>query len=69
MARDIVAVALLTQPELQGLGAAFGRAWPIENAPYFTGLLQAIDEADRLLWRDRDKEDLRVSSPSSRTLA
>ena len=53
VAERIVAVALLTQPELQGLGAAFDRAWPIEEAPCFTGLLQAIDEADRRLWRGR----------------
>ena len=43
----IVAVALLTEPELQGFGAAFNRAWPVEDAPCFAGLLQAIDEADR----------------------
>ena len=50
----IVAVALLTRPELQGLGAAFNRAWPIEEAPCFAGLLEAIDEADRELWHARD---------------
>jgi len=50
----IVAVALLTQPELKGLGAAFDRAWPIDDVPCFSGLLQAIDAADRQLWQDRD---------------
>ena len=54
MARRIVAVALLTRPELQSLGAAFDRAWPVEDTPCFGGLLQAIDEADREVWRERD---------------
>jgi hypothetical protein len=56
MTRRIVAVALLTQPELEGLGAAFDRAWPIDDTPCFHGLLQAIDEAERDVWRDRDAE-------------
>lgn len=46
MARHIVAVALLTHPELQSLGSAFDRAWPVEEAPDFEGLLQAIDDAE-----------------------
>src|SRR5690349_20091789 len=29
----IVAVALLTEPELQALGSAFDRAWPIDDSP------------------------------------
>lgn len=46
----IVAVALLTQPDLDALGKAFDRAWPIEKAPNtFDDLLDAIDEADRRL--------------------
>jgi hypothetical protein len=55
MTGRIVAVALLTKPELDGLGAAFERSWPIEDAPCFTGLLEAIDDADRSLWRSRDR--------------
>ena len=44
----IVAIALLTQPELEGLGRAFRRAWPIEEARSSSeDLLKAIDEADR----------------------
>jgi hypothetical protein len=43
----IVAVALLTRPELQGLGAAFDRAWPVVETPGLNGLLEAVDEADR----------------------
>jgi hypothetical protein len=54
VADRIVAVALLTRPELQTLGTAFDRAWPVDQEPCFSGLLQAIDEADRQLWRQRD---------------
>jgi hypothetical protein len=48
--KRIVAIALLTEPELKGLGKAFDRAWPIEDAPLsFDLLLRAIDEADQKL--------------------
>jgi hypothetical protein len=50
----IVAVCLVTSNELTLLGRAFDRAWPVEETPCFSGLLQAIDEADRNLWRERD---------------
>ena len=53
----IVAVALVTEDELQLLGGGFSRAWPIDETPCFEGLLEAIDEADRQLWRWRDKSD------------
>ncbi len=43
----IVAVALLTEHDLGLLGPTFNRAWPVENAPSFSELLRAIDEADR----------------------
>jgi hypothetical protein len=49
----IVAVGLLTQHELAVLGPAFNRVWPIQEAPSFAELLQAIDEADRKL-KDSD---------------
>lgn len=42
----IVAVGLLTDQDLELLGNTFKRLWPIENAPAFSELLQAIDEAD-----------------------
>jgi hypothetical protein len=45
----IVAVALLTQQDLNMLGPTFDRIWPVEDAPGFNELLRAIDEADRLL--------------------
>ena len=50
----IVAIGLLTQEDLKTLGSAFNRAWPVDEAPCFKGLLEAIDEADRRLWRERD---------------
>lgn len=56
MSKRIVAVGLLTKNDVDLLGPAFDRLWPIENAPCFAGLLNAIDEADRQLARDRDNE-------------
>ena len=57
MAKDrIVALALVTQPELNRLGPAFRRAYPIDETPCFGELLRAIDEADRAVWRERDAE-------------
>ena len=52
----IVAVGLLTEHELQLLGKGFSRAWPINNAPDFDGLLKAIDEAEREMWRARNQQ-------------
>jgi hypothetical protein len=45
----IVAVGLLTRNDLTLLGPTFDRAWPVENAPMFSELLRAIDQADREL--------------------
>lgn len=50
----IVAVALLTQPEVDALGPAFDRAYPVDETACFSELLQAIDAADRLLLREPD---------------
>jgi hypothetical protein len=50
-----VAVGLLTDHDLGLLGDGFNRAWPVDEVPCFTGLLEAIDEADRELWRERDR--------------
>lgn len=48
MANDrIVAVGLLTRNDVRLLGPSFDRLWPVEDAPCFSGLLQAIDKADR----------------------
>ena len=46
---QIVAVGLLTRNDVRLLGPSFDRLWPVEEAPSFSGLLQAIDEADRRL--------------------
>jgi len=45
----IVAVGLLTEREVNLLGATFDRLWPVEDVPEFDELLRAIDEADREL--------------------
>lgn len=50
----IVAVGLLTKRDLTLLGPAFDRAWPVDETPCYGRLLDAIDEADRVLWRERD---------------
>ena len=42
----IIAVGLLTQRDVDVLGANFRHLWPIDEAPCFTQLLKAIDEAD-----------------------
>jgi hypothetical protein len=47
----IVAVGLLTRRDLNALGPAFDRAWPVEETPNFSELLRAIDDADRALSR------------------
>jgi hypothetical protein len=45
----VIAIGLLTQRDLDLLGPAFARLWPIEETPCFNGLLVAIDEADRAI--------------------
>ncbi len=50
----IIAIGLLTQRDLETLGSGFQRVWPVDETPCFSKLLQAIDEADRDLWRERD---------------
>ena len=45
--KRIIAVGLLTRNGLQTLGPAFDRLWPVEDAPCFPELLQAIDDVDR----------------------
>lgn len=55
MEERIVAVGLLTRSDLDLLGPTFTRVWPIEDAPDFSDLLSAIDEADRELTRSRNR--------------
>ena len=57
--KPIVAVGLLTGDDLTRLGPSFRLAWPVEDTPCFEGLLQAIDEADRAVWRQRDRDEIR----------
>ena len=56
----IVAVGLLTQRDVNLLGPTFERLWPVEEAPDFEELLQAIDEAER---------DPSAPAPSAKTSA
>lgn len=50
----IVAVGLLTQRDLDVLGAGFTRAFPVDSTACYDELLRAIDEADRELRRERN---------------
>ena len=47
----IVAVGLLTKNDIDVLGPGFTRLWPVDETPTFSGLLRAIDEAERDLRR------------------
>lgn len=57
MANRIVAVGLLTQRDLDTLGAGFTRLYPVDHTPCFGELLRAIDNADRELRVERDKQE------------
>ena len=59
----IVAVALVTQREVEALGSSFERLWSVDETPCFPQLLQAIDEADRQLWRDWGEAERRHGEP------
>ncbi len=54
MPEHIVAIGLLTRRDLDLLGPTFDRIWPVEEAPNFSELLHAIDDADRKLERKRE---------------
>ena len=50
MAKEpIVAIGLLTQRDVDLLGPTFHHLFPINEAPCFSDLLEAIDKADREL--------------------
>ena len=53
---SIVAFGLLTQNDLDRLGSSFVRAYPVAETPCFGGLLAELDDADRLVWRNRDRD-------------
>jgi hypothetical protein len=53
----IVAIGLLSEQDLTVLGPSFTRAWPVDETPCFGQLLEAIDEADRELRRERGRKN------------
>lgn len=53
----IVAVGLVTKQKLLMLGRTLAHAWPVDDAPRFDGLLEAIDAADRNAWRHRERSE------------
>lgn len=61
----IVAVALLTQSQLDRYGSALKNVFPVHETPCFTELPRLIDEADREHWREEDRlEALRKVPPT-----
>jgi hypothetical protein len=58
----IVAVALLTQRDVELLGPTFERLWPVEETPHFVELLKAIDDADLHLRRQQDRTSVEPGS-------
>ena len=67
--RRIVAVGLLTERDVRILGQGFDRLWPVDDTPCFPQIVQAIDEADRELWRARDEEERRMNEMPNRIRA
>ena len=59
----IVAVALLTQVEVQRLGENFNRLWPVDETPCFAGLIEAIDAADREVRQNRGRDSAPPAMP------
>lgn len=49
---QIVAIGLLTQRELEMFGSSLAKVWPLDDAPCFAELLEAIDAADTNLKGD-----------------
>lgn len=52
----IIAIGLLTAHDLERLGSGLKHVYPIDEAPCFGDLLKAIDEADRVMWEERDRQ-------------
>lgn len=50
-----MAVGLLTERDLNLLGDSFTRLWPLEEAPCFDRLIEAIDQAERDLKRSKER--------------
>lgn len=56
MAEDsIVAVALLTQSQVDRYVPALKKVFPVHETPCFTELLRLIDQADCENWREEDR--------------
>jgi hypothetical protein len=55
----IVAIGLLTQQDVEVLGAGFKRLYPVDPATDFDDLLRAIDVADNGWKSVRKKDDAR----------
>lgn len=64
--KRIVAVGLLTQEHLDMLGGTLTLVWPVEETPCFSSLLQAIDEADRQVWQERDEGRMTITPAATR---
>ena len=65
MAEDhIVAVGLLTQREVDLLGAGFSRLYPVRDSPCFGDLLRVIDEADRVATQRASNSHLAEGVPN-----
>jgi hypothetical protein len=60
----VIAVGLLTRADIALLGTSYDRLWPVDETPCFGGLLAAIDEADRAMWRMRDQDQASRGSRS-----
>jgi len=60
----IIAVGLLTRREVDLLGPTFDRLWPVDESPPFSGLIKAIDQADRQL-RNETGPEPRQPMPSN----
>lgn len=56
--RRIVAVALLTQEQLDMLGDSLKKVYRIDETPCFPELLEAVDRADREHWREEDRKEV-----------
>ena len=51
----IVAIGLLTERQMGMLGSAHSYVWPVAEASCVTELLEAIDQARRGGWQERDR--------------
>ena len=63
MAKEpMAAVGLLTKRNIDQLGSSLQQLWPVQDVPCFTGLLSAIDDADRDYWLASDEESATAAS-------